>query len=138
MAAVVAMLIRQRFPWIPPAYLAAVITLPSIAWRIARWQTAPRVVRQAVPVVATVVFVGLLPVPWMVADLDDPPGNAWQLDGRVTINGERLDPPGDWYWLTVGRPPTLAEVVTDWFDDDPGPVSMANGRRTSRPAFSEP
>jgi PDZ domain-containing secreted protein len=138
MAAVVAVLVHRRFPWIPVAYEAAVIALPVIAWRIARWHRAPRAVRWAVPVAAVVVFVALLPVPWMVADLDDPPGNAWQLDGRVTINGDRLDPPGDWYWLTVGRPPTVAEVVTGWFDDEPGPVSMASGRRTARPAYSEP
>jgi hypothetical protein len=138
MALVVAGLIHRRFPWIPVAYLAAVITLPVIAGRIARWQLMPRAVRWAVPGVAVVVFVALLPVPWMVADLDHPPGNAWKLDGRVTINGARVDPPGDWYWLTVGRPPTVAEVVAGWFDDEPGPVSMAGGRRTSRPAYSEP
>jgi hypothetical protein len=138
MAAVVAGLVHRRFPWIPVSYLAAVITLPVIAWRIARWHVVPPAVRWAFPVVAAVVFVALLPVPWMVADLDDPPGNAWQLDGRVTIDGVRLDPPGDWYWLTVGRPPIVAEVVTGWFDDQPGPVNMAGGRRTARPAYSEP
>lgn len=84
-------------------------------------------------------FVALLPVPWMQARLDEPPGNAWRLDGRLSINGVRVDPPGAWYWLTVGRPPVVAEVVAGWIapgGDDP--TSLAGGRQSARPSVSEP
>lgn len=85
-------------------------------------------------------FVALLPVPWMTANVDDPPGNAWRLDGRVSINGDRLDPPGTWYWLTVGRPPIVAELVRDRVARRPDgrTNNLFAGRRSSRPAFSEP
>ena len=91
------------------------------------------------PTVAALSVVGLCPVPWLKADLDHPPGNAWQLDSRLEINGVTVDPPGTWYWLTVGRPPIVAEVVRGWlFGDAREPVNMRHGRLTQRPAFSEP
>lgn len=140
LAIAAAALVRRRFGWIPVSYLAALVALPAVAWWTARAPRAPRLVRWAVPSAAAVVLVALLPVPWMTANTDDPPGNAWRLDGRVTINGDRVDPPGTWYWLTVGRPPTVAEVVTGWITegDAERPRSMLAGRRASRPAFSEP
>lgn len=121
-------------------YLVALVALPAVGWRASVWTSAPRAARWAAPTVAALAFVALLPVPWMTANLDDPPGNAWRLDGRVSINGDRLDPPGTWYWLTVGRPPIVAELVSSWVAGGPAerPTSLLAGRRSMRPAFSEP
>lgn len=140
LALVAAILVRRRFGWVPVPYLVAFVALPAVAWRGLVWTAAPRAVRWAVPAAAALAFVALLPVPWMTANVDDPPGNAWRLDGRVSINGDRLDPPGSWYWLTVGRPPIVAELVTAWVAGgrDEAPTSLLAGRRSMRPAFSEP
>ena len=140
LASVAVVLVHRRFAWIPVAYLLVIVGLPIVGWRTAVWRAAPRVVRWGVPATAALAFTALLPVPWMTADVDDPPGNAWRLDGRVSINGERLDPSGDWYWLTVGRPPIIAELVRSWVAGGPvgRPASMLAGRRATRPAFSEP
>jgi hypothetical protein len=138
-AVVVALLVHRRFPWIPLPYLVALIALPAGAWRLARWRTAPRSLRWAGATVAVLSFVALCPVPWMKAQLDDPPGSAWRLDGRLVINGETVDPPGSWYWLTAGRPPVVAEVVRGWLSaGDDAPTSMHDGRRALRPAVTEP
>jgi hypothetical protein len=133
-------LVHRRFGWVPLPYLVALVALPAIGWRASATRAAPRAVRWAVSAAAAVAFVALLPVPWMTANVDDPPGNAWRLDGRVSINGDRLDPPGSWYWLTVGRPPIVAELLSGWIAGGPdgGPTSLLAGRRSTRPAFSEP
>jgi PDZ domain-containing secreted protein len=134
-----AVVVHRRLPWIPPAYLAALIGLPLAGWRIARWRAAPRPLRWTAPAVAALALIALLPVPWLQADLDHPPGSAWRLDGRLAINGETIDPPGSWYWLTVGRPPIVAELVSGWlFDDGAEPTNMLGGRLAQRPAISEP
>jgi hypothetical protein len=134
---VAAALVHRRFGWIPVSYLAAYIGVPAVGWCIARRVAIPRLARWSASLTATLAFVMLTPVPWMQAAIDDPPGNAWRLDGRIVINGDTVDPPGTWYWLTVGRPPIVAEVVRGWFGDD-APHTMHAGRRASRPAYSEP
>ena len=83
-------------------------------------------------------FVALCPVPWMRAQLDHPPGSAWRLDGRLVINGITVDPPGSWYWLTAGRPPLVAEVVTRLARGGRRRRACSNGRRALRPAVTEP
>ena len=83
-------------------------------------------------------LLALCPVPWLTADLADPPGTAWRLDGSLTIEGRRIDPPGAWFWLTVGRPPLLAEVVAGWVTGDEQLHNLAVGSRASRPVFNEP
>jgi hypothetical protein len=55
----------------------------------------------------------LAPVPWRHQMGDDPLGLAWRLDGRLSVEGQVVDPPGRWSWLTVGRPPLVAEVLVD-------------------------
>jgi PDZ domain-containing protein len=139
LAVIGALWAHRRFPWIPPPYLAALVVLPVAAWRCARWRSGPPAARYAVPVFASLAFVALLPVPWMKAELDQPPGTAWQLDGRLEIDGTTVDPPGTWYWLTAGRPPVVAEIVKSWlFDGAAPPANLRNGRRALRPAVSEP
>jgi hypothetical protein len=134
-----ALVIHRRFTWVPLPYLLALIALPVVGWRLARWPAAPRPVRWSGPIVASLAFVALCPVPWMRAQLDNPPGSAWRLDGRLVINGTTVDPPGTWYWLTAGRPPIVAEVVRGWFaDDEHAPTSMRDGRQALRPAVAEP
>lgn len=135
-----ALLVHRRFVWVPVPYLMALVALPAVGWRPVAWSAGPRTVRWAAPAAAALAFVALLPVPWMTANVDDPPGTAWRLDGRVSINGDRLDPPGTWYWLTVGRPPIVAELVRNWVEGGPveRPVNLLAGRRSTRPAFSEP
>lgn len=138
-AVIAALVVRRRFPWIPWPYLGALVVLPVAAWRGAAWRSGPRAARWSVPLLALAAFVALLPVPWMKAELDHPPGSAWQLDGRLEINGVTVDPPGTWYWLTAGRPPVVAEVVKSWLTDSSAPPrNLRNGRRVLRPAVSEP
>jgi PDZ domain-containing secreted protein len=133
-------LVHRRFAWVPVPYLLMLVALPALGFRTALRRSAPRTVRWAVLAASALTFVALLPVPWMAANTDDPPGTAWRLDGRVSINGDRLDPSGNWYWLTVGRPPIIAELVRSWIAGGPveRPTSMLAGRRSTRPAFSEP
>lgn len=135
----VAVLARRQAPWIPWGYLVAVIGLGAAIWILARWRPGPtRRVRVTGLLVAGTLLVALLPVPWMTAGLADPPGTAWRLDGRLHVDGDRIDPPGEWYWLTVGRPPLVAEVVSSWFGVGPTPVSMRSGTAASRPQMNEP
>jgi hypothetical protein len=85
------------------------------------------------------VLVLLLPVPWLHVVSDDPPGTAWRLDGRLEINGETIDPPGQWSWLAVGRPQLLGEVVRDHLlSSDPSAADLRRGPITRRPSLSEP
>ena len=134
-----AIVIHRRLPWVPLAYLFALIVLPLAGWRIARWRRTPRPLRWSVPTAAALTVVALCPVPWLKADLDHPPGSAWRLDRRLEINGVTVDPPGTWYWLTVGRPPIVAELIKGWlFDDSADTVSLHHGPLTQRPAYSEP
>ena len=136
---VIAVFARRQAPWIPWAYPGALIALGGAIWALARWRTGPsRRVRVVGVATAATLLVAMLPVPWMTAGLDDPPGTAWRLDGRLHVNGERIDPAGEWYWLTVGRPPLVAEVVRGWFVTDAGPVSMRSGTAASRPQMNEP
>ncbi len=135
-----AAIVHARFPWVPHVYVLALVLSPFAVWRAARWSTASPRVRWSTTAAASALLVALLPLPWMQAALDDPPGNAWRLDGRLTINDMTVDPPGKWYWLTVGRPPILAEVVFGWLTpgDDDEPVALTGGRQAARPSVSEP
>lgn len=139
-AVVAAVLVHRRFVWVPVEYLAAIVGAPTVGWRVARRRSVPSVARLGTGATAALAVVALMPIPWMQAAVDDPPGTAWRLDGRVEINGVTVDDPGTWYWLTVGRPPMVAEVVRGWFASEPGdaPVSMVAGRQVARPAVSEP
>jgi hypothetical protein len=134
-----AVAVHGRFPWIPLPYLLALVGLPVVAVVIVRRSAVPRPMRWGVSIVAALSFVALCPVPWMKAQLDRPPGSAWRLDDRLTINGTTVDAPGTWYWLTAGRPPLVAEVVLGWLTHDAdAPTSMHDGRRALRPAVTEP
>src|SRR5687768_17045168 len=136
LAAAGAVAAHHRFPWVPPPYVVAVVLLPYLIWRSARWRGAGWARRGVAAFGATLALVALCPLPWLQAATDDPPGNAWRLDGRLTINGAEIDPPGEWYWLTVGRPPLVGELVLEWLrgGDDEAPRDMTGGRRTQRPS----
>ncbi len=94
---------------------------------------------RATPLLMMLTVLALLPVPWLHAVGDDPPGGAWRLDGRLVVDGRIVDPPGRWSWLTVGRPPLVAEVVRDWLvaSDDPA-QDLRLGTLASRPSVNEP
>lgn len=84
----------------------------------------------------------LLPVPWRHVS-DSAVGLAWGMDGRLVLGDERLDPPGQWSWLTVGRPALVGELlwararqVVD-HDAPPGARDLRAGSVTSRPAHVE-
>ena len=74
----------------------------------------------------------------MKLQTDDPPGTAWQLDGRLVIDGRSVDPPGTWYWLTVGRPPLFAELAWSWFGNGSGVLDLRPGPAGQRPSVVEP
>ena len=94
---------------------------------------------RVVALTATLLGIALLPVPWLVARTPNPPGMAWQLDGRLQFNEHIIDPPGTWVGLTAGRPPVVAEVVRSWFDDEvEQPRNMRNGSTFNSPAMAEP
>lgn len=139
-AVVGALTLRRHLPWVPVAYLAGVIGTGVATWRLVRWRLRSwRWVRWAGLTVCALVIVGLCPVPWMTANLNHPPGSAWRLDGNLTVEGRTVDPPGRWYWLTVGRPPLVAEVVFGSLFSDGAPAKdLRAGAPRSRPRFSEP
>ena len=133
-----ALAVHRRVPWIPVWYLAALVLLPTALW----WSIAGRHIvgasRWVVRGATAMAFVALCPVPWMKAQLDHPPGTAWQLDGQLVIDGDTVDVPGDWYWLTAGRPPIVAEAVRSWLLGDEETTNLLTGRRSSRPTYVEP
>jgi hypothetical protein len=138
-ALAVSVLARRQAPWISWVYLGAVIALGGAIWALAAWRPASaRRVRVPALAVTAALLVALLPVPWMTAGLEQPPGTAWRLDGRLQVNGEQIDPPGAWYWLTVGRPPIVAEVVAGFVGIRPTTKSLVGGTATSRPEVNEP
>lgn len=86
-----------------------------------------------------VTLLALLPVPWLHAVGEDPPGGTWRLDGRLVVDGRVVDPPGRWSWLTVGRPPLVAEVARDWLVTSNDPAQdLRQGTLASRPSVNEP
>lgn len=90
-------------------------------------------------ILVVLLIVAIVPVPWMHVVDDDPPGNVWRLDGRLMIEGEVIDPPGRWSWLTVGRPPVLAEVARGWLSGgDVSARDMRDAPLSSRPNVNEP
>jgi hypothetical protein len=137
-ALAVSVIAKRQAPWIPFAYLAvfcgALIGAVALYW----WRQGPLPWRVFGIGAATIVLVGLLPIPWMTVRGADPPGTAWRLDGRVVIDGTTIDPPGDWYWLTVGRPPTVAELVGSWAFGGLAPLDLRHGRDANRLRTAEP
>lgn len=85
-----------------------------------------RRLRRAVVLLAAMAMV--MPVPWMAPHRTGF-GMAWQLDGRLSVNGETIDPLGRWTWLTAGRPPLVAEVVF---------LGAGRNHRSESPAGSRP
>lgn len=103
----------------------------------ARWR------RWRLRLLVVAVAVLLLPVPWQ-HKADSGFGAAWGLDNRLVVEGQRLDPAGEYSWLTAGRPALVAEVVWHRFagllDADPahGMRDLRAGPVTSRPVHVEP
>lgn len=86
-----------------------------------------------------VMVILLLPVPWMHAVSADPPGAHWRLDGRLRVDGAVVDPPGRWSWLTVGRPPLVAELTWSWLVSDGAPArDLRDAPLVSQPSVNEP
>lgn len=95
--------------------------------------------RRLVVVVAGLLAVLLLPVPWTHVVEGEPWGAAWRLNGRLMVDGEVVDPPGRWSWLTVGRPAVVGELLhSRLVGDDDGPRDMRDAPRAARPAMNEP
>lgn len=80
----------------------------------------------------------LLPVPWRHVS-ESRVGMAWGLDRRLVVGDHHLDPPGQWSWLTVGRPALVGELL--WArarrvvdaDSPDGARDIRAGGVTSRP-----
>lgn len=92
---------------------------------------------------AALAIVLLLPVPWQ-HHRDSRVGFAWGMDNRLVVEGERLDPPGQWSWLTAGRPALVGELAwrraATLLGDDTRPVArdLRVGPRQHRPVAVEP
>ena len=105
-------------------------------------QDPPRTRRRVRRLVAVAVVVLLLPVPWRHVS-DSVVGLAWGLDTRLIVEDERLDPAGQWSWLTVGRPALVGELVWQRLrravdpDSPDGPTDLRRGSISSRPAHVE-
>jgi hypothetical protein len=84
------------------------------------------------------VLLALLPAPWLHHVGDDPPGFAWRLNGRLHVDGQTVDPPGRWSWLTVGRPPLLGELAWGRLQGDPPGRDLREGPAANRPQYSDP
>ena len=88
------------------------------------------------------IVVLLLPVPWRHVS-DSVVGLAWGLDGRLVVGDERLDPPGQWSWLTVGRPALVGELLWQRLrrtidpDSPDGARNLLAGSVSSRPDHVE-
>lgn len=92
-------------------------------------------------IIAAVVALVLLviPVPWLHAVGERPAGLAWRLDGRLVVEGEVMSPAGRWTWLTVGRPPLVAEVIRDRVIGTERPArDLRVAPPTSQPLLVEP
>lgn len=95
--------------------------------------------RWALLLAIVVVAALAVPVPWMHVSNEDSRGSAWRLDGRLVVDGEVVDPPGRWSWLTVGRPPLVAELLRARLTgQQDGPRDMRDAPRGVRPVASEP
>jgi hypothetical protein len=129
---------KRQAPWIPTLYLATLVAAPIVLAVMFWWRDGSPRWRITGATAAAVLLVAMLPVPWMTVRSDNPPGTAWRLDGRVVLDGVTLDPPGRWYWLTVGRPPTVAEVVISWVRGSDEVIDMRDGPVISQPISSEP
>lgn len=138
-AVVAAAVVKARFPWVPVWYLVVLLLAGSSVWWGVRRGAAPRGRRWAVLSAGSLVTLALCPVPWMVAADGAAPGNAWRLDGRISIEGRSVDPAGTWLWLTAGRPPTVAELAWSKLRPTAEPVgSMRAGALRKRARWSEP
>lgn len=80
----------------------------------------------------------LAPVPWVHLVDEAPPGNAWKLNGRLVVEGEVVNPPGRWSWLTVGRPPMAVEVLADRLVSTGHTRDMRTAADAERPRVNEP
>ena len=84
----------------------------------------------------------LLPVPWRHVS-DSAVGLAWGMDTRLLVGDEHLDPPGQWSWLTVGRPALVGELAWQRLrraldpESPDGPKDLRRGSISSRPAHVE-
>jgi hypothetical protein len=85
-------------------------------------------------VLAVAMLIVALPVPWETTRSGNV-GTAWRLDGRIHLADQRLDPPGKWLWLTVGRPLTVGELLAGRRDAS---GSIRGGQRLAhRPSLGE-
>ena len=130
--------LRAQLPWLHALYLPAVILAVGVSVRLVRWRRGRPSLRWPALAVTALSLASLVPVPWLVSDAERPPGTAWQLDGLLVIDGETVDPPGAWYWLTAGRPPIAGEVVLAHLGAGRPPRSLRDGNARSRPRSSEP
>jgi hypothetical protein len=110
-------------------------TTPPTRLRLRRRRRWPRRVARALVVLLLAV---LLPVPWLHHVGDDPVGFAWRLSGRLHVDGQTVDPPGRWTWLTVGRPPLLGEVAWGHLQGEPPGRDLRTGPADRRPRLSDP
>jgi hypothetical protein len=127
-SAVAAMTLRGSLTWIPWWYAAILLGCAGILIHAAHSGN----------LLTAILGVGLLvialPVPWETTRSGDS-GTAWRLDGRIRLADQRIDPPGKWLWLTVGRPLTVGEILAGRQEAN-GSI-RGNTRLAHRPALGE-
>jgi hypothetical protein len=120
--------VRGHMAWVPWWYPSALLVGGTAVVAALRHRTP------LVAAAAAVALIAALPVPWETTHAGTA-GSAWRMDGRMSMDGQTVDPPGRWLWLTVGRPLTVAELVAG--RRDPAGSVRGGQRLASRPAHNE-
>ena len=87
---------------------------------------------------AALVGLAIVPLPWRAAPPASGPGTAWRVDGRLEIGGEPVDPPGTVLWLAAGRPQLLGERVREVVTGRTVAVPLTRGDAGTTPGVAVP
>jgi hypothetical protein len=127
-SAITAIGLRGVLTWVPWWYPALLLCCAGVLVHAARSGTS------SIAILACGLLIAAVPVPWETTRSGDV-GTAWRLDGRIHVANQRLDPPGRWLWLTVGRPLTIGELLAGRRDIK---GSIRGGERMAhRPSLGE-
>lgn len=87
---------------------------------------------------AALVILPFLPLPWRAAPPSAGPGTVWRVDGRLVVDGAPVDPPGEVLWLAAGRPQLLWERVREAATGRAPATPLTRGDPGTTPAEAVP